>query len=162
MSLLPRTQGANRWLLPVSLALNLFFVGAAGAVAFRYSSTVPLANVTRIEHSASDRLDRLADSLPAMDAQVMRAELRADRQKVAGAQADLRLSQDALRNALRAQPFDAEAMRTAMAQVQESHDNYDLVLHDVIAAAAVKMSVVGRNKLADWSTIRDRPPATAQ
>jgi uncharacterized membrane protein len=145
--------GRMRWLLLGSLALNLFFVGAAGAVAFRYSSAVPLSNVARVV-GASDRLDRLAATLPTTDAQVMRSELRADAKRVASAQADLRLSQDEYRNSLRAEPFDLDAMRSAMAQVQAARENFDLVLHDVIAAAAVKMSVVGRNKLADWPAKR--------
>lgn len=143
-----------RWLLLCSLALNLFLVGAAGAVAFRYTSAVPLSTVTRIEHNAADRLDHLAASLPATDAAVMRSELRADARRVASAQADLRLSQEEFRNSLRAEPFDRDAMRVAMTDVHAARENFDLVLHDVIAAAAVKMSVIGRNKLADWPPVR--------
>jgi uncharacterized membrane protein len=158
ISLLTNTEGATRtrWLLLASLVLNLFFVGAAGAVAFRFSSAVPLSNVARIQHGATDRLDRLAATLPSTDAQLMRSELRAEAVKVATAQADLRLSQDEFRNSLRAEPFDLDAMRAAMDQVRAARDNFDLVLHDVIAASAVKMSVVGRNKLADWPAKRVR------
>ncbi|HTP93740.1 MAG TPA: periplasmic heavy metal sensor [Xanthobacteraceae bacterium] len=154
--ILHNLEGAARvrWLLLGSLALNLFFVGAAGAVALRYSSEVPLAAVTRIDHSASQRLERLAGTLPATDAQMMREQLRADAQRVAAAQADLRLSQDKYRNSLRAEPFDRDAMLTAMAEVQTAREKFDLVLHDVIAAAVPKMSMVGRNKLADWPTAR--------
>ncbi len=50
------------WLLLGSLALNLFFVGAAGAVAFRYSSPVPLTTVARIDHNLVGRLNRVADT----------------------------------------------------------------------------------------------------
>ena len=47
MSILPGSDGGGRlrWLLLGSVALNLLFVGAAGAVAFRYSSPVPLTSV---------------------------------------------------------------------------------------------------------------------
>lgn len=154
--ILHNLEGAARvrWLLLASLALNLFFVGAAGAVALRYSSEVPLRAVTRIDHNVSERLNRLAGTLPAADAQMMREQLHADAQRVAAAQADLRLSQDKYRNSLRAEPFDRDAMLTAMADVQTAREKYDLVLHDVIAAAAPKMSIVGRNKLADWPTAR--------
>jgi hypothetical protein len=55
-----------------------------------------------------------------------------------------------VRKSLRAQPFDPEAMRTAMAESRTAHDNVDQILHDTIAAAAAKMSVVGRATLADW------------
>jgi uncharacterized membrane protein len=144
-----------RWLLLGSLALNLFFVGAAGAVAFRYSSPVPLATIARIDHGLASRLDRIAASLPGNDAQLMRAQLVADAEKVATAQADLRLSQDDVRKSLRAEPFDPNAMRNAMAANHAARENFDQVLHDMIASAAAKMSVVGRNKLADWPAARE-------
>ncbi len=153
MSVLPYIEGAAarvRWLLLGSLALNLFFVGAAGAVAYRYSSPVPLATVARIDHGLASRLNRIAASLPSTDAKIMRSELRAAEEKVAAAQADLRLSQDEVRSSLRAEPFDPEAVRTAMADNRAARDNFDEVLHDMIATAAAKMSVVGRNKLAEW------------
>ena len=164
MSLLPKLDGGGRlrWLFVTSLALNVFFVGAAGAVAFRYSGagTVPLSNVARINRDVANRLNEIAASLPAADAEVMRAELRANAEKVASAQADLRLSREDLRDNLRAEPFDANALRAAMAANRTARENFELVLNGVLVTAAAKMSVVGRNKLADWSTTRGR--ATAQ
>jgi uncharacterized membrane protein len=156
MSVLPRIEGGSRvhWLLLGSLALNLFFVGAAGAVAYRYSSPVPLTTVSRIEHNLVERLNRVADSLPPTDAGVMRAQLRSDEVKIAAAQADVRLSQDDVRKSLRAEPFDADAMRKAMAANHDAHERFDQVIHDMLASAASKMSVVGRNKLADWPAQR--------
>jgi uncharacterized membrane protein len=152
ISLLSNIEDATRarWLLLGSLALNLFFVGAAGAVAIRYSSAVPLSAVAHINLGATDLLDRLAATLPSTDAQLMRTELRADERKVASAQADLRLSQEELRQTLRADPFDLEAMRAAMAKARQAQENLTQTAHEVVAAAAVKMSVVGRNKIADW------------
>ena len=156
MSILPKMEGGARlrWLLLGSLALNLFFVGAAGAVAFRYSSPVPLATVARIDHSLAGRLDRIAASLPPADAVLLRTQLRVEAVKVAAAQADLRLSQEDVRKSLRAQPFDADAMRTAMAENRAARENFDQVLHNTIASAAAKMSLVGRTKLADWPAER--------
>jgi uncharacterized membrane protein len=157
MLVLPNIEGAARarWLLLGSLALNLFFVGAAGAVAYRYTGPVPLANVSRIEHSLASRLNRIAASLPATDAKIMRSQLRAEEEKVATAQADLRLSQEEVRNSLRAEPFDPDAVRTAMADNRVARENFDEILHDMIASAAVRMSVVGRNKLAEWPAARE-------
>ena len=152
MSILPNTEGGPRWrwLLLGSLALNLFFVGAAGAVAIRFSSPVPLAPVTRIDHSLAGRFDRIAANLPPADANVLRTQLRGEEVKVAAAEADLRLAQEEVRKTLRAQPFDAAAMRTAMEASRVAHDNFDQVLHDTIATAAARMSVAGRTTLADW------------
>jgi uncharacterized membrane protein len=156
-SVLPKTASGphTRWLLLGSLALNLIFVGAAGAVALRYSSPVPLATVARIDHSLVGRFNRIASTLPASDAQIMRAQLSSEARKVASAQADLRLSQDDLRKSLRAEPFDPEAMRTAMAENRTARETFDQVLHEMIAAAASQMSVVGRTKLAEWPAERD-------
>jgi uncharacterized membrane protein len=163
MSIFPKFESAAhvRWLLLTSLALNVLFAGAAGAVAFRYTGTVPLTQVTQINHSVASRLDQIAATLPPADAQIMRAEFRADAVKVASAQADLRLSREELRNSLRAEPFDPNAMRAAMAASRTARDNFEQVMHDMIAAAAAKMSVVGRNKLADWPPARSST-ATAQ
>jgi uncharacterized membrane protein len=162
MSIFPKFESAVRvrWLLLTSLALNVLFAGAAGAVAFRYTGTVPLAHVTQIDHSVANRLNQIAATLPSADAQIVLAEFRADAVKVASAQADLRLSREELRNSLRAEPFDAGAMRAAMAANRTARDNFDQVLHGMIAAAAAKMSVVGRNKLADWSPARGNPATT--
>lgn len=163
-STMPTTEGASRvrWVLLGSLALNLFFVGAAGAVALRYSSTVPLSTVARIDHDAARRLDRLAQTMPSTDAQLIRAELRVDAVQIAAAQADLRLSQERFRDTLRAEPFDLSAMRVALGQVQTARDKFDLVLHNVIATAAANMSVVGRNKLADWPASRTKAEVIQQ
>jgi uncharacterized membrane protein len=160
MSRLATIEGAAgaRWLLLASLALNVLFFGAAGAVVVRYTGSVPLSAVARIDHNATDRLARLAASLPATDAQVMRAELRTDEERVAAAQADLRLSQEEVRNTLRAEPLDLEAVHAAMEQVQTARESYHLALYEVIESVAIRMSVVGRNKLADWTEARDTRP----
>jgi uncharacterized membrane protein len=157
MSILPGSDGGGRlrWLLLGSLALNLLFVGAAGAVAFRYSSPVPLTTIAHIDHTLIGRLDRVTTSLPDADAEILRAQVAEDAAKIAAAQADLRLSQDDVRKSLRAEPFDADAMRTAMAENRNARANFDVTLHDMLASAAAKMSVVGRDKLADWPPERD-------
>lgn len=152
MSLIPSSDGGSRlrWLLFASVVLNLFFVGAAGAVAIRYSGPAPLATITRIDHSMAGRLDHIAAELPPDDARLLRAELRGHVVKIAAAQADLNLAHESVRQALRAEPFDPTAMRTAMARSRAAHDEFDQVLQDTIADAAGKMSVVGRTTLADW------------
>jgi uncharacterized membrane protein len=159
MSVFKIEGGAHvHWLLLGSLALNLLFVGAAGAVAYRYTSPVPLTTVTRLEHNLMGRLNRVADSLPEADGDAMRAELHADAVKIAAAQADLRLSQEDVRKSLRAEPFDADAMRAALAENHNAHEKVDQVIHDLLASAAGRMSVIGRAKLADWPAGGARRP----
>ncbi len=154
--LLPVIQSSAyaRWLLPVSLALNVCFVGAASAVAYRYTGEVPLSAVALMNFGAMDRLDRVATGLPPADAEVMRAEVRSDEERIAGAQADLRLAQEEARDTLRAEPFNADALRAAMQRVQVARGRYHVVLQQVLQDAVPKMSVVGRNKLANLSAVR--------
>ena len=159
MSMLPRIKGGYaRWLLPVSLALNVCFVGAASAVAYRYTGEAPLSSVELMNFGAMDRLDRVAAALPPADADVMRAEMRTDEERIAGAQADLRLTQEEARDTLRAEPFNADALRTAMQRVQVARERYHVIMHEVLETAVPKMSVVGRNKLANLSAIRGNVP----
>jgi uncharacterized membrane protein len=150
MSVFPQIESRAHahWLLLGSLALNLFFVGAAGAVAYRYSSPVPLTTVSRVD--LIGRLNHVADTLPPGDADIMRAQLRADEEKIVAARADVRLSRDDVRRSLRAEPFDADAMRKAMTANHAARERFDRVVHDMLASAASKMSLVGRTKLADW------------
>lgn len=156
MSMLPKTDGAARarWLLLGSLALNLLLVGAAATLAFHSAVAVPLAPVG-IHHSGVGQLETLAATLPTSDAQAIRSELYADAERVAAAQTDLRLAEEDLRNSLRADPFDPNAVQAAMVEVRTTREKFDLVLHDVIAAAAAKMSLMGRYKLADWPEKRE-------
>lgn len=148
-----------RWLLLASIGLNLAFVGAAGAVAIRYTSPVPLRPVARLDSSMAGRIDRIASRLPPDDAEIIKSELRADSVSVAVVQADLRLSQDAVRKSLRARPFDPAAMQAAMSENRIARQRADGLLHDVIVAAATKMSEAGRDKLADGPTDK-YPPIT--
>jgi uncharacterized membrane protein len=154
MSAIKQSGAYVRWLLLGSLVVNLFFVGAAGAVAFRYSNNVPLTAVARFRHSGVERLTHIADSLPSSDAMVMRLELRADGRRAAAAQADLRLADEHLRDSLRANPFSLDAVHAAMAEDRTARENFDQVVQSVIAAAAVQMSDVGRAKLAEWPATR--------
>jgi len=147
--------GRVRYLLLGSLTLNLVFAGAAGAVALQHARAVPLEPVVGIKHGMGPRLDRIAASLPANDAGVMRAEFRAEAVRLAAAEAEVRLAQEAVRDKLRAEPFDPAAVRTAMAQTSAAHEHFYRVLHDAIAAATAKMSEAGRKRLADWPARRD-------
>jgi uncharacterized membrane protein len=156
MSILPGKDGGRlRWLLLGSLVLNLFFIGAAGAVALRYSSETPLTSISHLGHNLTGRLNLMAASLPPADAEILQQQIAADSAKMAAAQADLRLWQEDVRKTLRAVPFDADALSTAMAEKRNARDNFDATVHNMLALAAAKMSGVGRNKLADWPPDRD-------
>jgi uncharacterized membrane protein len=143
-----------RYLLLGSLALNLAFVGAAGAVAFRHSSQVPLQPVIGMNHGIAQRMDRIVANLPADDAKIMRAVLRADAMQLAAAEAQVRMSQETVRSKLRAEPYDPAAVREALAQTSAARDHFFQLVEDVIASATAQMSPAGRETLADWSVRR--------
>jgi uncharacterized membrane protein len=145
----------SRWLIFGSFALNLFFIGAAGALLIRQYA-LPATTASRpVDRTVAGRIERIAATLPAADAAILRDGFKADATRIEAAQAALRGEQDAVRAALRAEPFDAGAMRAAMAKTRAARQNFDLILHDMVATASAKMSVAGRNKLADWPGSRD-------
>lgn len=139
----------SRWLLLASLALNLFFVGVAGALIVRNHAAAP-ASSAPVDRSAAARIERLAATLPPADAEVLRGEFRARSAAVEPARDAFRRAQDTAREFLRAETFDVGALRAAMAQTRAARQALDPVLHEAIAAAAERMSPAGRKKLADW------------
>jgi hypothetical protein len=95
-------------------------------------------------------MERLAATLPAADADILRAEYRAKATNVDGARQTYRGAQDEVRRILRVEPFQADAMRAAMSEQRAARQVFDHVLQDVVASAAVRMSAAGRTKLAEW------------
>lgn len=139
-----------RYLLVGSLALNLAFVGAAGAVAYRHVSAVPMQPVIGLNHSVTQRMDQMVAILPADDAKVMRAVLRTDAAQLAAAETQMRVSHETLRNKLRAEPYDPAAVREALAETSAARDRFFQLLEDVITSATAQMSLAGRQTLANW------------
>jgi len=138
------TRGAARWLLLGSLALNLFFIGVALAMAVR------APDAAWWDQNVFVRVDRLAATLPQADAAIVRQQIEADHDAIANAQYNYRAAQDAVRATLRHEPFDVEAMRAAMVKTRAARQNYDQTIQRVFATAAAAMSQAGRNALADW------------
>lgn len=147
----PATGGRmSRRILLVSLALNLFFVGAWAALAWRHhfgphhgGGGTPAA-----------RIERLAAALPAADAEKLRGEMRARAGKLDAATGAFRRAQMHVREALRAEPFNPDALRSAMADARAARLTVDEAIQDVIAAASAQMAPEGRRKLADWTPYR--------
>lgn len=135
---------SSRWLLLGSLALNLFFVGVALAMVIR--APAPLA----WDRNVFVRVERIADTLPPADADLLRGQINANRQLIDDAQRQYHSTQDQIHETLRHIPFDAEAMRTAMAKTRAARQNFDQVIQGVFAFSAAQMSQAGRTALADW------------
>ena len=139
-----------RWALLISLAVNLFFVGTIGALAIR-SYVASECPVPQSRRGAEARIDRIAATLPAADAAMLRAKFEAERSTAEAAREAYDRSLEQVRTALRAEPFDGSALTAAMADARSQRGALDQVLHDVIAASAAQMSPEGRSRLADWT-----------
>jgi uncharacterized membrane protein len=138
------TPGSSRWLLLGSLALNLFFVGVAIAMAVR--APVP----SYWDRNVFVRVERLAATLPPADADILRGEIKANRAAIDTAQTDYHTAQDHIHEVLRQEPFDVSAMRTAMAGTRSARQNFDQTIQGVFAVIASKISPAGRQALANW------------
>lgn len=144
------TRGSSRWLLLGSLALNLFFVGVAVAMAIR--APAPPA----WDRNIFVRVEHIADTLPPADADILRGQINANRQLIDDAQRKYHSAQDAIHEALRHEPFDGNAMRAAMAQTRAARQTFDQVIQGVFAFSAEQMSPAGRKALADWPPNRNK------
>jgi uncharacterized membrane protein len=163
MYLLTKLKAAARvrYLLLGSLTLNLVLVGAAGAVALQHSSSAAAPKpIVGIKRGIESHLNQIAASLPADDARIMRAAVRADAVKLAAAETEVRLSEEAVRNSLRAEPFDPAAVRNAMAETNQARDRFFQLVHNAVATATARMSPDGRKALADWPAKRVSPVVT--
>jgi uncharacterized membrane protein len=141
----------SRRILLVSLALNLFFVGAWAALAWRHHFGPPHGGAGG---SPATRIERLAAGLPAADAEKLRSEMRARAGKLDAATGAFRRAQMHVREALRGEPFNPDVLRSAMADARAARLAVDEAIQDVIAAASAQMAPEGRRKLADWTPYR--------
>jgi uncharacterized membrane protein len=138
------SRGSSRWLLLGSLALNLFFVGVAVAMAIRAPSAPAW------DRNVFVRVERIADTLPPTDADLLRGQIKANRATIEDAQTQYRSAQDQIRETLRHELFDAAVMQAAMAKSRAARQAFDQVIQGVFAFSASQMSPAGRNALADW------------
>lgn len=137
-------RGSSRWLLLCSLALNLFFVGIAIAMAVRAPATHTW------DRDVFVRIERIAATLPAPDADLLRGEVKTRREALEAAQQQYFAARREIHAALRLDPFSADTMRAAMTKTRAARQNFDQILQGIFADAAPRMSRAGRLALADW------------
>lgn len=143
MPAMSRASG-SRWLLLGSLALNLFFVGVALAMAIRAPAP------PRWDPDVFVRVERLSAALPSDDAARLRTAMASHHDDIAAAQTDYHAARDQIRASFRGDPFDAEAMRAAMAKTRAARQNFDQVVQGVFADLVPQLSSTARHTLADW------------
>jgi uncharacterized membrane protein len=143
------TRVSSRWLLLGSLALNLFFIGIAIALAIR-----PAPPSSTWDRDIFVRVERLAAALQPADGAILRGQMKANHDAIEQAQIKYLATRDMIRVTLRQEPFDANAMRTAMANTRAARQLYDQTIQGVFATASVQMSSAGRHAMADWRPSR--------
>jgi uncharacterized membrane protein len=143
-------RGSSRWLLLGSLALNLFFVGVAVALVVRAPKPPTW------DRNVFVRVERIADTLPPSDADLLRGQINANRQLIDQTQTQYIAARNEIRTTLRHEPFDLEAMRAAMAKTRSARQAFDQVIQGVFAFAASQMSPAGRDALASWPPGRNK------
>ncbi len=138
------SRSGPRWLLLGSLALNLFFVGVAVAVLVRAPAK------PRWDPNVFVRVERIAETLPPADADIVRNAMQANHDAIDQAQTAYQTAREEIHETLRQDPFKVANMRAAMAKMRAARQRYDEVIQGVFADAAPKMSSAGRHGLADW------------
>ena len=138
------TRGSSRWLLLASLALNLFFVGVALAMIIRAPAP------SYWDRDVFVRVERLAATLPPADADIVRGQINTNHTAIDAAQAKYHDARERIHDVLRREPFDAAALRAAMAETRATRQAFDQVIQGVFATTATQMSPAGRAALADW------------
>ncbi len=151
---------SSRWLLIGSLALNLFFIGTIVSLAARHYVLPPQQAAAERPRTAAARIERLAAPLPAADAEKLRAAFRARARAAEGARDALNKAYERAQDVLKAEPFDAAALRAALAEARGARPAYDQVMQEILIAGASTMSPEGRTRLADWPS--PRTPSTTR
>jgi uncharacterized membrane protein len=143
-------ERSSRWLLIGSLALNLFFIGTVGALAVRHMFAPAQPAATERPRTAAARIERLAAPLPPADADKLRAAFASRATAAESAREALTRALERMQGALRAQPFNADDLRAAMAEIRAVRPAYELVMQEILATGAAAMSNEGRAKFAEW------------
>jgi uncharacterized membrane protein len=141
----PARASGSRWLLLGSLALNLFFIGVAVAMAVRAPAPPP-----RWDPNVFVRVEQLSQTLPAADAAILRGAFQANHARIEAAQSAYHDARNGIRETLRQDPFKVDDMRAAMAKTRAARQTFDQVIQGVFADAAPKLSPAARHAVADW------------
>lgn len=135
-----------RFVLPASLALNAFLVGMAVTLWLRPALPPPPPRPEAI-------IAEMAAMLPAADADILRSSFATRAPHLADRPRNRAETFDRIRRALRAEPFEAQALAAIFAEGRQTRDRIDDSIEGALIEATGKMSPEGRHKLADW-----RPP----
>lgn len=142
-----------RVVLLVSLGLNLLLAVAAGGLWWR-QRTAPAPHESLEARSLPDPR-RIARALPPARRALVREALAPDRAAFAEDLRALRASHAEVRDALRAQPFEAAALESALADVRERERAMAERVHAGLLRLSTQLTDAERAQLADSVPRRD-------
>ena len=149
MRLSPRL---SRWLLPLSLALNVFLATLA---VMRPPFPPPRHGPPP---SPAHIAERIAQTLPAADGAVLRQVFAVHAAEMERNHALIHALPDRVRAILAAPALDEAALKAAMADNRDAHAAMDDALAQVIVETATRLSPEGRAALARWDPRPPHPP----
>ena len=135
----------------LSLALNLLLGGAIATHLLRAPAPPPTGERWRILAEGT------AATMNEPDAGKFKAVLAAQTPGLEAGAAEVRKAREAVRQALRAEPFNPAALEQAMAEASARRLEMQKRYQAMIATAAAQVSPEGRTRIADW-----RPPDQAR
>jgi len=146
----------RRWILPASLALNMFFLGFGASQWLHHPPGPPpgyLPGGPHAPHGPQQMLEDMASRLPSADAALLRAAMTAHPEAMAGGLlGDPSGGEDLLRvrlpELLSSEPFDVAAFKATLIEVRQSHRGLDDFLETVFPDVVAAMSPAGRRALA--------------
>jgi uncharacterized membrane protein len=142
----------SRWLLPVSLSINVFLgVAVAVHLADHESRPPPPPRPERI-------VEEISATLPAPDADILRHIFAAHSAQMEHGHHAMHTVHDNIRITLSAPTFDPVALHAAFAEGRKGREEMDEALEAILTEAAVQMSPEGRKKLGEWEPPRGRRP----
>lgn len=135
------------WLLPASLALNVFLIVLL-AVGLRPHLFGPGPWPPPPPHEMANRM---AEGLPLKDGAILREAFAARAGEFERADAVHRALPERVRAILRAEPLNLSALAAAFNEASEARASMDRALSAAMMEASGKMSPEGRRALAEWA-----------
>jgi uncharacterized membrane protein len=143
----------SRWLLPVSLSLNVFL---AVAMAVQLTSSPGFG-----PPPPRPRPDRIAEEIAATmtpaDGDILREVFASHAPQLARGPESFHALQDRIRQVMTAPTFDAEALRAVFAEGRQGRTAMDDAVEASLIEAATRLSPEGRRKLGEWRPGPPRP-----
>ncbi len=149
MITLSKVTNPPRWVVLVSLSLNLVLIGVVGAhMAFHRGPPPDPARMVA----------GMADALSEADAQTLRQALKTEGLTPDRQGFDPEAVLDRARVALRAEPFDPAALSAVLHKGLADRDGTEQAVLRAFLAATTAMSADGRHRLADLHCRHGFPP----